>query len=331
MKTLSLNLACLCVPCRARCRYCLLCSEGRAEGIPYEAGKKLAERLRKELREDLPGLDFGFYIGYCMDTPALADYVKTCREWGQPGGRFLQMNGFHFMGDGEIHSLMAGLAEAGIREMDFTFYGCSPCHDRFAGRTGDFDLLLRMMQSAAGQGIETHASVPLIRENLADAALLPDLLRRNGAKHLRYFLPYSKGRGRSIRDQRITAEEYAALPEEVKGSFQKTPVKTEAEWIAEQAFPPIRGRCLTLVPRADDTELAGLRAGEIVRLMEQQDDARRRAAPSAEELAKLYGDPHGRQLFRLRDLLFLWRQEHAAREGLPFMEEETQSFITYVY
>ena len=63
MKTLSFNMENLCVPCKCRCRHCLLGYDGNVIGVEYERGKDLARRIA----EGSP-VKFNYYIGYCMDT-----------------------------------------------------------------------------------------------------------------------------------------------------------------------------------------------------------------------------------------------------------------------
>lgn len=98
------------------------------------------------------------YIGCSMDTPELLDYVSLSRETDSPSESYLQLNGLAQRSGAEAESFMASIAGAGIKSVDLTFYGMREYHDRFAGRRGDFDLLLRLLKAASGAGIGTHVT-----------------------------------------------------------------------------------------------------------------------------------------------------------------------------
>lgn len=92
----SFAIANYCVPCSTHCRHCLLSSCGKATGIDYETGIKFADRILKEIEEKMPDLSASFYIGYCMDTPHLTDFIRFARRHNSPAAEFLQMNGFNY-------------------------------------------------------------------------------------------------------------------------------------------------------------------------------------------------------------------------------------------
>ena len=80
MKTVSFSIANYCVPCHAHCRYCLLSSCGKTGGVDPDAGMEFAGRVMREMAETRPEISVSYYIGYCMDTPKLTDYIRFCRE-----------------------------------------------------------------------------------------------------------------------------------------------------------------------------------------------------------------------------------------------------------
>ena len=160
MKTVSLNVENLCVPCHCRCRHCLLGYDGGIVGAGYKRGRALARRIASE-----SPVKFNYYIGFCMDTPELFDYIAFCREIDSPSGRFLQMNGFAGRTCGEIEVQMGRIRDAGVELIDLTFYGLPDYHDSFAGRAGDFKLLMRMFKAANAVQLPVHISVPITEEN----------------------------------------------------------------------------------------------------------------------------------------------------------------------
>ncbi|MBQ6173099.1 MAG: hypothetical protein IJK28_00580 [Clostridia bacterium] len=332
METTSFAIASYCVPCRAHCRYCLLASPGQTCGVDYARSERFARRVLEELGQTRPGLSAIFYIGYCMDTPHLRDFIRFSGEHGGPGARFLQMNGFAFRDDRELASLMGMIRGEGVETVDLTFYGTEAFHDRFAGREGDFRFLTRMLSAAGKAGLAVHVSMPLMRDNLDQAEELCRFLDAYPVAERTAFLPHTKGRGRDLAEQRITKAMFDRLPERVRGVFARTPHRTEAEWIAAGDWEEPARRNLTLVLTGDRIDaLEAMSAEEILASLEALDDRFLAEMPSARELARRYGDPDGSRLFRRRDLILLWQQRFLAETGgaLYDMHDETHSFSVH--
>ena len=330
MKTVSVSVANYCVPCQCRCRYCLLGSCGKNTGVDQQEGMDFADRVLREIRDERPEMTKGsYYNGYCMDMPDLAGYIRYGRERGYPCGRFLQMNGFAFRTDEELDRLMTMIRDEKTELMDLTFFGTEEYHDRFAGRKGDYPFLLRMLEAANRAGLPVTISVPLMRENLGQAEELLHTLQGYETQNIRFFLPHSKGRGRSILGQRITREEFDRLREEVRSRFAKTKHMTEAEWLASGEIPEAQGRNLTLVLTPEEfPRLKEMSGAEILAMLEELDDRFRAQMPPVHELAKRYGNPEGQELYRIRDLTLKWEQQYIAETGNTIwdMHDETHHF-----
>lgn len=331
MKTKALGVVNLCVPCFAQCRYCLLDSCHKSMGVSYERGKSLARRMDAEIRQKHPDIRFFFYIGYCMDTPHLPDYVRFCREMGYASGSFLQMNGFRFREEKEYKDLFQLLHALGEKSVDFTFYGNREYHDAFAGRNGDYDQLLSMLNAAVEAGISAEISAPLLQSNLSMADGLVNIWEQHHPSNLRFFLPHDKGRGKSLSQERLTKRDFEKLSEKVKNHFSKLPHLSEAEWLAKGQFEKYSERTLTLNLRPDEMERwESLTASEILAHLENLDDQYLAQMPGAQQLASLYGDPHNDQLFRLRDLLLRWQQMYiGGNPSIYDMHEETHHFSVH--
>ena len=309
MKTVSIAVENLCVPCHAACRYCLLDSCKKATGTSYDKGKAFADRFLAELKEKRPDLNGIYYIGYCMDTPNLQDYIRFCRRTGSPSATFPQFNGFAFREEAETMDLLQMVQVEGVENIDLTFYGTREYHDRFAGRAGDFDFCLRILAAANQIGLDVTVSVPLLRENMDQMDQLMDVLSAYRVKTVACFLPHSKGRGIRLADQRLTKAEFEQLSDRVKAHFTKLKHQTEGEWIRENIWPEATKRTLTLCLTPENIgELEWMPAEEIVRMLEELDDRYYEQMPPLEELALRYGDRDGACLFRLRDLHLKWQQ-----------------------
>lgn len=333
MKTVSFGIANYCVACQAHCRYCLLSSCGKTIGADYETGVKFANRFLNEALNYRPDISRSYYIGYCMDTPNLLDFIRFCKEHDLPSAHFLQMNGFAFRSEAELDFLMTSIKNAGVKLIDLTFFGTEEYHDRFAGRKGDFSFLKKMLAAAGKTNLAVNISIPLMRDNLHQMAELRKIPEVGIAENFSYFLPHDKGRGRAMQDQRITKQEFETLPEEVRSSFQKIKHQTEAEWLASGEMIEQKKRNLTLVLTPDNIgHYADMNASEIISEIEALDDRFLEQMPSAEELAARYGRKDNQQLYRFRDLLLRWQQEYIAETGdlIYDMNDETHHFSVHI-
>ena len=333
MQTISVSIANYCVPCECRCRYCLLASCGKTTGVDQQEAMEFADRVFGEIREARPEIANGsYYVGYSMDMPDLAGYIRYGRERNYPCGKFLQMNGFAFRTDKELDKLLSTIRDEHIELIDLTFYGTEEYHDRFAGRKGDFTFDLRMLAAANRAGVPVTISVPLMKENLSQLTELLHTLQQYETRRIRFFPPHSKGRGRSILDQRITKPEFDNLPEEIRGRFILTKHMTEAEWLASGAMTEPEKRSLTLVLTPENFDrLQAMSGVEILAALEGLDDRYREQMPSVQELAKRYGNPEGQELYRIRDLALKWEQQYIADTGNTIwdMHDETHHFAVH--
>ena len=83
--------------------------------------------------------------------------------------------------------------EEGIKSLNFTAYGLRDYHDRFAGRKGDFDLLLRMMNASCEAGIPFTTGVPITKENIQTIDELVTILKEAGNRKISLFVPHEEG------------------------------------------------------------------------------------------------------------------------------------------
>ena len=333
MKTVSFGIANYCIPCHAHCRYCLLSSCGKATGVKASEGMEFARRVLRELDQIMPDLRTFYYIGYCMDTPDLSEYIQFCREYHSPGAGFLQMNGFAFRDEKELLELMSSIRKEGVELIDLTFFGKEEYHDRFAGRQGDYHFLMKMLDAACKVKLPVCISIPLVSENLDQIAELHRILSGKPIQKFSYFLPHSKGRGRLMQQQRITRQEFDSLPEQIKDSFQKIKHMTESEWLSSGKIMDSEERSLTLVLTPENMEnYRNMPVARILKEIECLDNQYLSKMPSARELADRYGDPANQQLFRSRDLLLKWQQQYISESGdtLYDMHDETHHFSVHL-
>ena len=316
VRTASVLVQTLCVPCYNRCRYCLLRWDGHPVGADYERSQAYAGRFYDWIKKERPELQFHFSFGYSMDHPRLFEALDFLRRIGSVFAEMLQMDGVRFREGAALASWLGEIRQAGVKRLNFTFYGLEDYHDRFAGRKGDFAYLVRMIDCALKIGFELSAGIPLTHENAEDAAALVSLLREHGMENIRCFVPHSEGRGISLEAVRFSQRDFDVLPATVQGLINGQAYMSEASWL-EKGFHPMEKRMLLLSLTPENiARLEGQPFDETMAEMEALDEAYYEALPDMEELAALYGDPQNDRWYGQRDLLYHYQRRYIEEKGL---------------
>lgn len=317
MKTVSVMIQSLCVPCFSRCRYCLLSWDGRTCGAGWERSVKIAERFIGELRRELPEVNSSFSFGYSMEHPDIKAALRTLRKLGSPEAEFLQCDGMRMRDEKECAELMELLVCEGVKQLNFTFYGLPRYHDPFAGREGDHALMIRMIAAAKAAGLSVSAGLPLNSENAGDTDELISLLRAAGCDKTRLFIPHREGRGRLLEDIRLSYSDFLKLSPSSQVLLNRSVYRTEAEWLSEESPVHDEERMILISLRPENiAELETRSAVSLVRELESLDEAYYAAFPAFSELKELYGNAEGDKLFRIRDLYAYYRDQYAAEHCL---------------
>ena len=326
METKSIMLQTLSVPCACRCRYCLLSWDGRTLGADYERSKRLAFRFSDYMKKNRPGVSFHFTFGYCMDHPKLAEELNFLNSIGSVQGQFLQMNGFRLRGHGEIRKLMEEIRSHGVKSVNFTFYGLSAYHDRFAGSPGDFSHLLDMAKCASEVGLEVSAGLPLTRENAEQAEELIGLLEDAGVQRTFAFIPHGEGRGALLEPVRFTARDLEKLGPKGKDRLNKRRFRTEREWVLGD-WPEEQSRSLLISLTPENIgELENADFESVIRRAEALDDGYYAALPPFKALCERYGDPDGIGFYGKRDLFQRFQKRYIAEHGLTIRDVTDERF-----
>ena len=329
MKTESILVQTLCVPCGCRCRYCLLSWDGTAVGADWEQSTRFAQQFRQWLRKNRPELRFHFAFGYAMEHPDLRNALRFLRQIGSPQAEFLQCDGMRMRSRAECQTLAQMLAEEGVQTLNFTFYGLPDYHDRFANRRGDFAFLLRLMRAADEAGLAVRAGVPLTAESAGQADALLELLRRQvPCLSLSLFVPHEEGRGLSLQSIRFSENDLGQLSQEAQALLNRKLYRPEREWLESRDFAEETGRMLILSLRRDNIQrYLSMSHEQILTEVEALDDAYYASFPSLPALAERYGDIHGGRFYRQRDLFSHYRRLYAAEYGVSVYDvtDERQS------
>lgn len=327
MITRSIMVQTLCVPCNCHCRYCLLSWDNYPVGADYERSKAYARRFYNYIKENRPEIQFDFAFGYCMDHPNLFQELDFLNEIGSVQGQFLQLDGMKLREKVGIDDLMTGLKAHGIKHINFTFYGMQAYHDRFAGRKGDFDYLLKLSDSAVRHGVETSAGIPLTAENAEQSEELIGVLEDNRIKKVSLFVPHEEGRGIHLAPVRFTMEDFQKLGSKGKEKLNRKVFRTEAEWVQEKNLPLEENRMLLISLTPDNIgkfEEMGFEAA--IQYVEELDESYYSALPTFAQLCELYGDPKGNRCYGKRDLFRHYQRQYIQEHNLDLYDVTDERF-----
>lgn len=330
MKTGSIAVQNLCIPCENRCRYCLLSWDGKLRGTDYDRSERYAKRFHDWLKENRPDVSFQFYFGYSMEHPRLLDAVDFMRSIGSAGGEFLQFDGMKFRSGPEIDMLLTELKAHGIKAIDLTFYGTQEYHDRFAVRSGDFDYMMEIMVRANLVGLDVMVDVPLSRENIHQADELVGMFEKHPLKRLSLFVPHAEGRGASLDKVRLTLSDYEKLSDRAKAHCSRSRFRAEREWIADNALPRYENRSLTISLTPDNIDtLENQSFAETIAAIEALDDGYHSALPDLDRLTENCGNPESDAMYGSRDLIQHWQRQYIRENNLDLYDihDERQHFV----
>ena len=327
MKTVSIHVSNLCVPCENRCRYFLLSWDGNILGVDYDRSVAYARRFYHWIREKRPELSFAFYYGYSMEHPKLLETLAFLQETGSPGGKFLQLDGLKFRTHEELRELLSALKRGGIELINLTFYGLEAYHDRFAARKGDFVYLVDILRTAAEIGLDVSAGIALNRENSHQTEELVAMLRKYKLSNLFVFVPHSEGRGVNLEPVRLRNQDYEGLPESVKEVFNRRKFRTEGEWVRESCFPEPDKRVLTLGLTPENLDyFENMSFDQTIACLEKLDEDYYACVPTFTELIKKYGEANGECFYSQRDLYLKYQRRYIREHGLKLPDINDERF-----
>ena len=325
MKTTSLNILNLCVRCYNHCKYCLLSWDGKCLGIEYERSVAYAREFYDWLKMSNKDINFTYYFGYSMDHPDLPNAIKFMQETNSPGGEFLQFDGMKMRTRDELDSLFTSIAELGVQLIDFTFYGTKEYHDKFAGRKGDFELMMDSMEIALDKGLNVEVGIPITKENLSQIDALLSQLPQDKIK-IFIFTPHSGGRGINLLDAKITVDDYEKLSSNAKRYFNRSRNQTPVEWLRDQELVP-KHRILTLSLLPSNIEFLENQSFEdTLRDLEKLDEDYYDKIPDFQNLLERYADPEDIHLYSKKDLYLLYRKRYMEEENIGVIDIADERF-----
>ena len=325
MKTTSVNILNLCVPCYNHCKYCLLTWNGKCVGIDYDRSVKYARNFYNWLQIAHPEMNFVYYFGYSMDHPDLTNAITFMQETNSPSGEFLQFDGMRMRTKTELHKLLDNIKGLGIKLLNFTFYGTSEYHDQFAGRKGDFDLMMNTLNIALEKDLLVEVGIPITKENIAQIETLLNILPKDKIK-IFLFTPQSGGRGITLLNSKITVADYESLSNIAKTYFNRNKNRTPSEWFANPP-PAVENKILTLSLLPSNIEKLEKQSLEKTLMeLETLDEEYYNIIPDFQQLLKIYLAPNDDRLYSQKDLYLLYRKQYIADNKLTVPDIADERF-----
>lgn len=244
----------------------------------------------------------------------------------------MQCNGINIKSESETDKFVKNLKNAGIKNIDVTFFGDEKYHDQFAARKGDYQFMLQLAKSAVKEGIICSPTIVISEENKEILGkLLEVLIEITPIKNIHSFLPDYRGRGYLLEDSRLTARSYEILSDTVKRTLNIDRYKTEQEWLLSGELPEYTKRVLIITLRKDNIEmLENMACDEIIEYVEKLDTDYYNAIPTINELAKRYGNKHNTRLYRLRDLFWMWQKRYIQENHINIYDVTDERFCNIV-
>jgi hypothetical protein len=324
--------------CHCRCRHCSLSNRGQMSRVPFERAAAIAEKFVRWRESDGPS-DFHilFGLGSSYDLPLFLGWARFCRAHDLPVYDFLA-NGISMRSNAELDEMFRALEAVGITQVTTTFFGIGENHDRFVGRRGDYDFLVRLTRLAGARGFERGEGIYLSRTALRDIPELVTMLDGIPGLRTRHVEPWDyRGRAKRLERDRPLAAEVRALPDFVQRHINHGRYRSEGELVAQvlaRDIPPRVTRYAEIPIGEDNVEQ--LETADCGALLQSLFGANTRfldSLPPFEELAQRYGRRRGRRLYAIRDLEWKWTDrflaDHPEVDGAWALDERRTTVMVH--
>ncbi len=327
----KINVGFVAYPCRCRCKHC----KGRGGGgagerlslpenvVPYPVAKDVVQRLWDwKLDNGYKNIMITFGAADCEDFEGNFDMMRYVGNlYARYGGSF---NGIRMRTPDEVDEFFRRVSESGYRTCYTTFYGTREFHDDFAGRKGDYDLMISAVRAIAKYGMQNYhvlfvsrSTLPYLDEISATLEAIP------GDKVLSYRPILNKSDVLTPESERLHKAEFLALPEKYRQSDMYR-LKTRAEWLEHIRSPKFKEdtknyHLLNIgldVGQMDLDEFYSTPVGTYLDKRIEAELLRRIRTPTMPELADMYGerDLDSDLMYDLFDIhmewKYLYRRDH---------------------
>ena len=317
------------MPCVNRCWHC--CCNGSPD-TPMISAKKLRYALERarELQAQTGAAVFPQFYAEPTLHEDMVGILKRQLELG------LAPDDFWFTTNGHGLTKLSAehwkeLAAVGFSGVRLTFHGMRHDHDRLVGRDGAYDDLVTTIRRCEEHGIEWLAGMMISPENAGQFAETRAIVESLGSPCVQFGWMIPNWQGRAANDEvRVTVDDLFLLPDrspmwQAEGDLVKSILEDE-ELAEKPVFDPECGSLMLDVDPNLDVYLSGgcdgnpfdaIRSGVFLGKLRKEgflplivhyladlpEPVRLLARTTQGDLARKYGDPRGRQVFHMADLV----------------------------
>jgi hypothetical protein len=291
--------------------HCWHCQSGRKKtarmGFARVAAqvRRFDEWARQNERMELRTTN---WIGYTFETdlPTLLETRSLAERCGW-GFNLILLGGLRDRSESELRQWLIERRDVGFMSVVASFMGHGALHDRWNGRRGDFERLLKTLRVAASLEMELEQRIFLTRESLPMLDQLLDTLDElPGKVRVREIYPlFYSGLARHWEKLRMTAEEIDGLSPGIKGLLRadRCNWRTEREWMDVTRIEPDTADRIPLKLLLNDDNIEAV---ETASCQQIYDDLERRtlaayaAIPSRLELCERFGEESNQAVYMFR-------------------------------
>lgn len=185
--------------CNLSCLHCRASAEHGpyADELSTEEGLRLLEQIREVGRA---------VVILTGGEPLLRpDVYQLARHGDAIGLRMVMAVNGTLLDEGTARQLR----QAGIQRISISLDGATAeSHDRFRGVPGAFAGVVRGVEAARAAGLEFQINTTITRHNLRELMSIQEQVKAFGAVAHHIFMLVPTGRGRTLADETISAQEY---------------------------------------------------------------------------------------------------------------------------
>jgi hypothetical protein len=314
-------------PCAHICRYCLISESRKRSALPFSRFEQLVHRFhdwkQAQGRDDF---EIGTFIGpsFDYDIDIIAGVARLRARRGA-SFRILNLGGLRVRTGDALTVWLDERQAAGIIGFHTSLAGCDDIHDRWNGRSGDFDYQMSILRMAGERGMVRQEKLFLTQNTLPVFDRLLDTLEAiPGEVTHRSISPFFyAGLARRYEEERITEEIRDGLPERIN---RLRPRKFD-NWLSEREWIPVmletasQPRKLLLKIDVDESNIDHLESVPCEEIIAERERVYResyRAVPPLDELCARYGDPDNHRIYMMsRDVEGKWLKMHELATGTP--------------
>lgn len=218
--------------CNLACKHC------RAEAIRGPVENELTTEEIKGILDDVVSFSRPIII-LTGGEPLLREDLLEIAAYGRDLGLRMVLATNGTLLDKEWAK---ALKDAGIKRVSISLDGATArSHDGFRGVKGAFDLSLRGIDALRSVGLDLQINTTVTKSNLDEISAIENLAIKLGAVAYHIFLLVPMGRGKFLRDEVISAEEYERVLTWLAEQRGKTPMQVKAT-CAPQYYRILRQR-----------------------------------------------------------------------------------------